>query len=155
MKRIFPPTIEWIYERSIPEPNSGCWIWVGAITSQGYGSMRVNQQTVYPHRVVYRLCNGYIPHGLHVCHSCDNKLCVNPAHLFAGTRKDNMQDCLRKGRFKVPGLKGEKNGAAKLIKTDILGIRADARSSRILARVYGVSKSNILCIKHNKTWKEV
>lgn len=89
----------------IPEPNSGCWLWLGSICSgnAGYGQIRIGGKIEYAHRVSYEMHCGEIPAGIDVCHTCDQPSCVNPEHLFPGTRQENMQDAKRKGRLVVPG----------------------------------------------------
>ena len=76
---------------------SGCIEWQGA-TVRGYGCLRIPHKTLYAHRVSWETSIGPIPEGLHVLHRCDNRLCVNPKHLFLGTHQDNMNDMSRKGR---------------------------------------------------------
>ena len=78
-------------------PN-GCHIWTGVKSPKGYGVTSLNSKSVRAHRVSYTIYNGEIPHGMLVCHRCDNPPCVNPAHLFIGTASDNEQDKLSKGR---------------------------------------------------------
>lgn len=81
----------------------GCWEWQASTRQSGYGQFYVpgpngEKLMEQAHRVSYMLTFGDIPDGLHVCHACDNPLCVNPDHLWLGTRNDNMQDMARKGR---------------------------------------------------------
>jgi hypothetical protein len=103
------PIKDRIESRSIPEPNSGCWIWLGSIDHWGYGQIRIcraDQQalglkgTQAAHRMSWVCYRGDIPDGLCVLHSCDNTVCVNPEHLWLGTLKDNSRDMVAKGRHR-------------------------------------------------------
>jgi hypothetical protein len=79
---------------------SGCWIWMGPTNPYGYGRMFIREigRHISMHRLAWQIANGPIPPKLFVCHRCDIPACVNPSHLFLGTHRDNMLDCMRKGR---------------------------------------------------------
>lgn len=83
-------------------PECGCWIWMGSSSKiNGYGYFGVgNKKIKNSHRAVWELFKGEIPNGMMVLHHCDTPSCVNPYHLFLGTQKDNVQDCVKKNRFK-------------------------------------------------------
>jgi len=84
-------------------PNEGCWDWPASTTNAGYGNFTVKVGsrlvTHYAHRVSYEIFHGPIPYGLLVMHSCDRPVCVNPAHLRAGTQKENMREASVRGRI--------------------------------------------------------
>lgn len=91
---------------TIPEPNSGCWLWMGTINGAGYGSIGTGGNRKYggkpmgAHVAAWQCANGAVPQGLHVCHHCDNKLCVNPGHLYVATTQQNTKDAVERGRYK-------------------------------------------------------
>ena len=86
--------------------DTDCWEWTAALNNIGYGMFSWGPRKMRTaHRASYELFTGPIPAGLSVCHTCDNPICVNPKHLWTGTRKDNYDDMVSKGRAKV-GLKG-------------------------------------------------
>lgn len=75
-----------------------CWLWTGARSSSGYGTLKVGGRTVLAHRRAYELARGSIAPGLVVMHACDQRPCCNPAHLSLGSHRDNARDRSRKGR---------------------------------------------------------
>jgi hypothetical protein len=136
----------------MPEPNTGCWFWIGGGTR--YGRFWANGKLEGAHNISYVLHKGEIPKGLQVCHSCDNTQCVNPDHLFLGTFQENMDDKVSKGRQ----AKGETAGRAKLKDDDVRVIRqmiAEGFPQAQIARDYGVDPKQITRIKQKKTWSHV
>lgn len=141
-------------------PISACWEWVGS-KRNGYGRMIVGSRTdgtrrsMSAHRVSYEIVYGEIPEGMEVCHKCDNPSCVNPNHLFLGTRQDNIDDRERKGRnvFFV----GEEQPRAKLTKKAVKDARWEraykGTSFQMLADRYGVSKKTMMNAIKGVTWK--
>lgn len=101
MKRISKEIFE---NKFMPEPNSGCWLWTASITPNGYGKIGIwagGKKTFIAHRVSWTLYKGHIPKNICVLHKCDNRLCVNPNHLFLGNKKDNTRDMIKKGRSRL------------------------------------------------------
>ena len=136
-------------EKFIPEPNTGCWLWEAGCFSTGYGLFRVGGKLKLAHRVAYSLYASPIPAGLCVLHRCDVRTCVNPAHLWLGTKADNNNDCRAKGRT----TRGAKNGSAKLTENQVVEIRAaEGLSQRGLAAKYGISQKQISDILRGVLW---
>lgn len=94
MKRKLP--IEILFFNHVNKTDS-CWLWTGSLRS-GYGAFSINKKTFGSHRISFTLFNGEIPEGNIICHTCDVRTCLNPAHLVLGTHKYNTQDMLKKGR---------------------------------------------------------
>jgi hypothetical protein len=132
----------------IPEPMSGCWLWLMSVNNHGYGTRGFSGKNALAHRVSWVLHRGPIPDGLHVLHRCDNPACVNPDHLFLGTHADNMQDMVRKGRVK--------SGMAKLDMdkaNEIRQLRKSGMTSAAVGRRYGVSDGNVRMVWENRIWR--
>lgn len=135
-----------------------CWEWTGVKDRKGYGQIKIEGKTKLAHRISYEIVNGTIPegidyHGVCVCHKCDNRLCVNPGHLFLGSQKDNLRDMIKKGRR--VNTAGSHNGNVKLTESQVLLIREDRRSGVVIASDYGVSRSQISNIKNRHQWKHL
>lgn len=138
---------------------NGCWTYNGVVTKDGYGRLRYEGVKVLAHRLAYILSNKVeIPEGMCVLHSCDNRICVNPKHLFLGTHSDNMKDMKQKGRRKG-FLLGEMSPKAKFTDTEVLRIRAEyaagIKDQMVLSVEYGVSQPCISAIVLRKTWKHL
>jgi len=116
-----------------------CIEYKGSIGNSGYGMDYDpdTQKTITAHRLAFKQANGFLPPV--VMHICDNKICVNPEHLKAGTQSDNIKDCVAKGRYV---------SRQKVSDQDIKAIQSDPRSSRVLGKVYGVNQKTILNYKN-------
>jgi hypothetical protein len=132
-----------------------CWDWLGA-KLQGYRQIRINHKSIKTHRFSYELHKGKIPKWLGVLHHCDNPPCCNPKHLFLGTHKENMADRDIKGRQKLPDVRGEKNGMAKLTKEKVEKIRELYATGKYtlqeLGLMFGTNFRNVSQIINKKRW---
>ncbi len=142
---------------SIPEPNSGCLLWTGAVDHSGHGVASYGENgrkyTTSAHRMAYTAHRGPIPEGMCVCHKCDVPSCVNPDHLWIGTNDENMADMVRKGRS--PRTLGEAHPLAKLTDDAVRDIRSMTSTGVALARKYNVSTASVSFIRSRKTWTHV
>lgn len=140
-----------ILEKSIPEPNSGCWLWLTYCGTKGYGQIKYKGNQMGAHRVSWIVHRGLIPEGALICHKCDVPCCVNPDHLYVGSNLTNRHDAIRRGR--AP--QGETAGQSNLTDSDILLIRSDPRPQRAIAKEYGLSHTAIGNIKRGRTWTHI
>lgn len=139
--------------------SENCWQWTGATSKGGYGNYAICGILQAAHRVSWIIHNKTIPYGLHVLHRCDNRICVNPGHLFTGTNADNKADNVAKLRHNF----GEKHGRCRLTTEQVLEIRnaelvrsgPRKLTDEMLAEKYGVSRRNIRSIRWRQTWKHV
>jgi hypothetical protein len=128
-----------------PEPNSGCWLWVGGVASSGYGMFWRGGKVDTAPRQSYRMFCGEITDDLHIMHKCDVRLCVNPDHLSLGTNADNVADKTHKGR-----------AAKKLTPEQVLLMRTmPTVSKRKLAKEFDVDRRMVQFILRGKNWSHI
>ena len=138
---------------------SGCWEWHGRLNQCGYGVFVVGHSRAYlAHRVVYAHLFGELKPKQCVLHKCDNRRCVNPAHLWVGTQADNVRDMIAKKRHKPRTPQhGEDNPMAKLTAAQVAEIRRRYRPRKItlamLGEEFGVSQATISMIVNSKRWR--
>lgn len=134
----------------MPEPNSGCQLWIANVNRKGYGDLTFKGRKRLAHVASWEAHRGPTT-GLCVLHRCDVPSCINPAHLFLGTRLDNNTDMRSKGRNQ----RGERHNWAKLTEKDVRAIRASTLSGVDAARAYGVSTACVSLIRAGKVWKHI
>jgi len=134
-----------------------CWPWNGCRFTSGYGRVRTSRtSTISAHRLAWILTNGEIPSDQIICHHCDNPPCCNPAHLFVGTHKDNVEDCIQKGRR--ARLIGSRHPMARLTESQVLSIRARhgaGESPRRIAVDFSVTPQMVWMISTRRSWSHV
>lgn len=146
-----------------------CWLWVGALGSTGYGQFQLDGKVQSAHRASFQLLVGEIPGGSWVLHSCDNKQCVNPAHLRLGDRAANARDAVERRRLpygdrniarshpeRMP--RGSANGSSRLTEDQVAAIRrlrAAGSKQAELAVLFGVAQSTISAIVSGHRWRHL
>lgn len=137
-----------------------CWEWHGkSRTSGGYGRFQPGGRSsphVLAHRYAFELATGLIPYGKIVMHTCDNQICVNPAHLRLGTHKENTQDMIKKGRHARVAPVGNENGKAVLTPDLVRYIRSvPSMSHAALAREIGCAVSTVRGVRSGRVWNHI
>ncbi len=132
--------------------SDACWEWQSPGDQRHYPKFKLAPgKTIDSHRLSYMTLKGAIPEGLYVCHTCDNRRCSNPSHLFLGTAKDNAIDAHQKSRMTPPS-------TTKLTEFQVAQIRRDlkqGKSHTAIALQYSVSRKTISNIANGYTWKQV
>lgn len=144
------------HEHYSPEPNTGCWLWTGKLDRAGYGVITHDFREMRAHRVSWWLeYSKDLPSDVFVCHRCDVRCCVNPAHLFLGTAADNSHDCWRKGRG-IPGARlANGSRTARLTPGDVRAIREIAASGvpySDIASQFSVGSNYVGMIVRRVSW---
>jgi DNA-binding XRE family transcriptional regulator len=154
-------TVDRIMARTQMDDTSGCLLWQGATTAAGYGTIRVDGDNRYTHRVMYEAHHGPLPDKKpNVCHTCDRPACVNPDHLWAGDDADNMQDASERGRFpdERPEYRGESHHDAKLSEDDVVEIRelyaSDGYTQSRLAEQFDINQTEVGFIVRGEYWSD-
>lgn len=160
MKRFEGTFQEYIDERAVRVPWSGCHLWMGIVNAGGYATSEVAERrygSSMVHRALFQHLNGItLPRQIYVCHTCDTPSCVNPGHLFAGTPSDNAQD--RKSKNRSAPKFGGHNGRAKLKASDLPEIRrllADGKYQSDIAEMFSVTQTTISKVKVGASWGEL
>jgi hypothetical protein len=133
---------------------SGCWEWTASFNGVGYGQLSVDGKPMNASRAAFIAHGGEIPSGYDVCHTCDNRRCINPSHLFAGTRKENIQDAASKGRLP----RGERRSNSKLDGEAVLVIRGMVKAGiamRTIAHEFGISAATVIAVIQKRVWGHI
>jgi DNA-binding CsgD family transcriptional regulator len=131
---------------SVAVPIAGCWLWEKALSNTGYGSIRIAEGLFNAHRAAYLAFRGAVPAGQWVLHRCDVRACVNPDHLFLGSRRDNIQDAKIKGRLTGPrqrprGLKYKR--PLSHLNAAIVTLAAEGASNAAIAKQLGIGPRTV------------
>lgn len=153
--RLTPKEADRFWSRVKAGAAGECWEWQGECSRRGYGRVVLRGIRYRAHRVAYTAHHGTSPpRGLRVCHTCDNGICVNPAHLVLRTQLWNIQDRQRKGRH----MRGERAGNAKFTDAEVATIKRRLQSGedwRGVAASVGARPAHIYQIGTGRIWTHI
>ena len=157
----------------VVKSRNGCWNWTRC-KQAGYGVAYFGKRRVLAHRAAWESVNGPIPEGMSICHSCDNPSCINPAHLWLGTHKQNMHDAIQKGRASKPPVhvggehwrlkyphmvqRGEDNPNAIMTDEQVIQMRKDYVSGQPLDEIcarYEINRATMHDYTSGRSWKHL
>ena len=130
-----------------------CWDYKGGKQHFGYGQFWFEGKTIGAHKFSYQLHHGSIPKDMCVCHSCDNPTCVNPKHLWLGTKGENNKD--RSNKKRSADRKGELCPTVKLKEYQAIAIKYSNKKNFLLAKQYNISQQTVCDIKKGKRWRHI
>lgn len=143
-------TLNRLMKSSYDDPLTGCRVWTGQVNKKGgYGRIGYRYKSHRAHRLSYSLFIGPIPDGMHILHSCDNPLCINPNHLRPGTHSENISEAYRKGRKFTA--KGEDHHNSKISNKQAREIFYSDMPTTLLANKYNISRSTVWRIKTGRS----
>jgi len=150
-----PGTVAFNFFDSFTKEND-CWVWNRGTNGDGYGYLydTKNKKHFRSHVFIYQLINGPYDSNLVICHTCDNRKCVNPDHLFLGTKAENNADRAKKGRNRDQN--GTKNNQNKLTDQQVIEIfKMRGKFQKDIAKQYGITQTMVSSIKLGKAWKHL
>lgn len=171
-------TIEFLFDQIDARGADECWPWLGRKLKNGYGLVPWFNKTTTAHRAVYAALHGAVGAGIDVCHTCDNRICCNPMHLWAGSHYENMRDMYDKGRnvpyrrsaetlHKLsvaqklraaanPGrMAGENSPSARLTSADVLSMLDRSQTIATHAAKHRVCAAMVVMIRNGSRWGSV
>jgi HNH endonuclease len=134
---------------------NGCWIWEKSKNRIGYGATSYRSKSILAHRLAWIVFHGDIPQGMKICHSCDERSCVNPDHLFIGTQRDNIRDMFIKGRRSIKFFNHPRCLMSIEKIKEIRSLLSMGLSQKRIAEIMVVSQSTISQIKLGKRWSHI
>lgn len=152
--QVYKSMLDRITEKVTYEPNSGCWLWTGGLSSYGYGATQFQGRQLLMHRVVFEMYNGAVPGTGVLCHRCNVRSCVNPDHIYIGTAQSNVMDAVRSGRH----AHGTTHGCSKLSDCKVRQMRelsATGMTYADIAKRFGVARPTAAKACKGMSWQHV
>lgn len=150
-------TVEYLLGRSMPIPESGCWVWLGAVSSgkRGYPVISdKNGLAVKVTRLIWEMLHGSIPEGMFICHKCDVPSCINPDHLYAGTPKQNSADMMKRNRSYLQKVQGNVR-RKRITREQAIAVMTSTKSLHEMAKEFSLQVGTLSYIRSGRTWKKL